>query len=358
MKSIQRIRYPPFDHSNIDPKKIPITEVVMVSNSKPPDPFRIGTDDGWLVEWKVYDEKHGNLPVIESVTTIATPPFLMRTRNGWYIDPDPLHSIARKTIAPTVAILIISLFIHAIAPAIDSLPILSIFTERSLQIGPLDYPLLLFFTFPIFLIPIILRMIANMRDIKRQNYFISKPLEDPIIDFTINDQSIEINAVKMPVGVKGEFVTLQVGVAIPERSVLLETSKRKENGQPPPGMSTPLTDRRITTAEEHGTGVGESTPLPVEYSRILLLEPLRVRKKGPKSKLSEQYPIQVMGPEERWPGTVYSSLIALHWELMINAKRNNSRMTWVKPIIMPSGEEPVNIDFLPVGSARIEDSDE
>ena len=357
MESIQRVRYPPFDHSNIDPQKIPITEVIIRSNSKAPPPFKIGSDEGWLVEWKTKEGDYTNFPVIDSVTTVATPPFLMRTRNGWYIDPDPLHSMARKTITPTVGILIISLFVHAIAPAIDSMPILSIFTERSLQVGPLDYPLLLFFTFPIFLIPIILRMIANMRDIRRQNDFIANPLNDPSVEYSIKDQAVEIYSIVMPDGVKANHVTLQVGVAIPERSVLLETAKRSDNSQPPPGMSTPLSVRRITTAEEHGTGVGESTPLPVEYSRVLLLEPLRVREKGITSKITNEYPIEVTGPEKRWPGTVYSSLIALHWELIINAESKNTRFTWVKPIIMPSNGDAIEIESLPLGSARVEDND-
>ena len=97
MESVQRIRYPPFDHTNIDPGSIPITEVILESNSQPPTPFKIGTESGWLVEWRGLTEKDLNLPRIQSVTTTATLPFLMRTRNGWYIEPDPLHAVARNS---------------------------------------------------------------------------------------------------------------------------------------------------------------------------------------------------------------------------------------------------------------------
>ena len=82
MESVQRIRYPPFDHSNIDPGSIPITEVVVNSDSPPPTPFKIGSDEGWMVEWRNLQPGDEKLPRIQSVTTTATLPFLMRTRNG------------------------------------------------------------------------------------------------------------------------------------------------------------------------------------------------------------------------------------------------------------------------------------
>ena len=72
-----------------------MTEVVVSSSSPPPTQFRIGTEDGWLVEWRDLSADDEDLPHIDSVTTTATLPFLMRTRNGWYIDPDPLHGMAR-----------------------------------------------------------------------------------------------------------------------------------------------------------------------------------------------------------------------------------------------------------------------
>ena len=162
MESVQRIRYPPFDHANIDPNSLPITEVLLESDSPPPTPFRIGSESGWFVEWRGVTENDNNLPRIQSVTTTATLPFLMRTRNGWYIEPDPLHALARKLIAPTVILLIFSLFLHAIAPALDNTPVLSWITQGSYQIGPLDYPKLLFLTFPIFVLPIIIRIYANL----------------------------------------------------------------------------------------------------------------------------------------------------------------------------------------------------
>ncbi len=357
MESVQRIRYPPFDHSNIDPVSIPITEVIVSSDSPPPTPFRIGTDDGWMVEWRALQSEDTNLPRIQSVTTTATLPFLMKTRNGWYIEPDPLHALARRLIAPTVVLLILSLFLHAIAPAVSDVPFLSWLTEGSYKIGPLDYPKLLFITFPIFVLPIIVRIIANSRDIARQNAYIANPLADPEIRLTVGEGSVEILNCEMPEGVTHTHSRLQAGVAIPERKTMLNAANRPEGGQPPPGMSTPLPEKRIISGEEHGTGVGESTPLPVEHARVLLLEPLRVRSRGPDVQASPDYPYRIDGPSDRWPGSIYSSVIALHWEIHIHAEWNGIRLRWVKPIIMSQTDDPVVIDKLPLRGARSEESD-
>lgn len=310
-----------------------------------------------MVEWRNLAAGDESLPVIQSVATTATLPFLMRTRNGWYLEPDPLHAMARRLIAPTVVLLILSLFLHAIAPALSDIPILSWLTTGSYKIGPLDYPKLLFVTFPIFVLPIIIRMVANSRDMGRQNLYIANPIADPEITFNIGDGFVEISRCEMPEGVVHTDTTLQVGVAIPERKTMLSALNRPEGGQPPPGMSTPLPEKRITSGEEHGTGVGESIPLPVEHARVLLLEPLRVRDRGNAVAASEPYPQMIHGPSDRWPGSIYSSVIALHWELQIRANWNGTRMCWVKPIIMSQTSEPIAIDELPLAGARSEDDD-
>ena len=246
MESVQRIRYPPFDHANIDPDSLPITQVIVESNSPPPTPFKIGSESGWLVEWRGLTEDDNNLPRIQSITTTATLPFLMRTRNGWYIEPDPLHAVARKLIAPTVMLLIFSLFLHAIAPALEEIPILSWLTQGTYQIGPLDYPKLLFITFPIFVLPILIRIYANSRDINRQNTYINTPLKEPSISLNIGDGWVEITDLKLPDNVQYLGARIQAGVAIPERKTMLQSANRTEGKQPPPGMSTALPEKRLT----------------------------------------------------------------------------------------------------------------
>ena len=104
-------------------------------------------------------------------------------------------------------------------------------------------------------------------------------------------------------------------------------------------------------------GVGESTPLAVDYSRILLLEPMRVRSRGA-LETSNELPIRLNGPEERWPGTIYSSVIALHWEIHLHVLWQGMRLRWVSPIIMPQTDNKILIDNLPLRAARSEDSKE
>ena len=355
MESVQRIRYPPFDHTNVDPNSLPITEVIVESNSQPPTPFKIGSESGWLVEWRKLTEEDANLLRIQSVTTTATLPFLMRTRNGWYIEPDPLHAFARKLIVPTVMLLIFSLFLHAIAPALSEIPILSWLTQGTYQIGPLDYPKLLFITFPIFVLPILIRIYANSRDIYRQNTYINAPLEDPNIALNIGDGWVEISEMKLPDSVQYVGARIQAGVAVPERKTMLQSANRPEGNQGPPGMSTALPEKRLTGGEEHGTAVGESTPLAVDYTRILLLEPMRVRARGD-LETSKICPIKLNGPGERWPGTIYSSVIALHWEIHLHATWQGMRLRWVNPIIMPPSDAEITIKKLPLRAARSEES--
>ena len=48
-RSVQRVRYPPFDHENSDPVEIPLVEVLLESENPPPPNLRIGNDSSWIV---------------------------------------------------------------------------------------------------------------------------------------------------------------------------------------------------------------------------------------------------------------------------------------------------------------------
>ena len=89
-------------------------------------------------------------------------------------------------------------------------------------------------------------------------------------------------------------------------------------------------------------------PLICFFYRIdaIYFDPLRVRALGPYVPSDAEYPIRLEGPEESWPGTIYSSLIAFHWEIHVHAEWNGTSVRWVKPVIMPQTDEPVIIDEL------------
>ena len=340
----------------MDPRAAPLIEVVLESENQPPPSFKIGPDDDWMVEWRGCKSDDHEMPVITCEVSHEPFPFLMRTRNGWYIEPDPLHKMARRLIRPTVMLLIIALIAHSMEPGLVSLGLISESFAGSYRIGPLDYPKLLLVAFPIFMIPIVFRMIANLRDIGRQNAYIASPIESPRIDLTVSGSEVRASRITMPVDMMPVRGRLQVGIAVPERSKVLESLQRSEGEQPSPGMSTKLPERRITSGEELGTGVGEATPMPVAHPRVLLLEPMRVHDPGDWVDLSEGVSeVLFKGPANQWPGSVYSALIAVHWEIVIEAIRDDgTKMKWVNQVIIPPRTGLEYIPKLPVRSGRTE----
>ena len=98
--------------------------------------------------------REAELLELECDITDSPPRFLTDTRVGWFIRPDRLHNISRKLIIPTVSLLILSLFVHAIEPGLVEQGIIGETIAGSISIGPLDYPRLLFYTFPLFILPL------------------------------------------------------------------------------------------------------------------------------------------------------------------------------------------------------------
>ena len=146
---------------------------------------------------------------------------------------------------------------------------------------------------------------------------------------------------------------------MPERSSVLATLDRYEGGQPAPGMSTRLPEKRLASGDETGTGVGESIPMQLSSKRSVILEPLRIMERGVWTRATDsitQYTMKM--PSDQWPGTVYSSLVAIHWEVVLEfLESNGRRIYWVYPIIMPQSKMPTEILTAPVISGRAELSD-
>ena len=372
----------------MDPSQVPALEVVVESNHRAIPKFKIGANDDWFIEWKEFSDEYGHLPVIECQINESPPDFIDRTRRGWYIIPDPLHSVSRRLIAPTVILLMISLFVHAIEPGLVALGIVSKSFAGSFKFGPLYYPKLLFISFPVFLLPLVFRMIANMRDLRRQRTLLSNPPPDLQICTEVSMSGVTITALPiMPESIGLGRARIQVGIAVPERETLIRALERKEGGQPAPGMSTKLPEKRINIGDEIGTGVGEATPMQVANSRVMMLEPLRASEYGEWSEFTQelfQAPIhgkngQIIGwslelPKSQWPGSIYSPLIAVHWELVFECKAWRGKgeqgigtsksgdelwtdIMWVQPITMENTGNQIVSESLPVRSGRIEISD-
>jgi hypothetical protein len=123
--------------------------------------------------------------------------------------------------------------------------------------------------------------------------------------------------------------------------------------------------------------------MQVANSRVMMLEPLRASEYGKWSEFSQEYfqtekqgengqvtgwPLEL--PKSQWPGSIYSPLIAVHWELVFECrawpdggqgdgtiKTGNSsgaNIVWVQPLIMENAGNQIFTESLPVRSGRIE----
>ncbi len=337
----------------MDPSAVPIAEVIVHTNDMHVSEFIIGNDDDWIVEWRTSTAEDDAIINIDSDIGTDVPKFISRSRYGWYINPDPLHNISRSLIRPTVALLIISLFIHSIEPGLVEQGIIDATIAGSISIGPLDYPRLLFFTFPIFLLPLLFRTIANFRDMARQSNINTNPYEYPDIDIQVNREGATALFKSIPNGVTLTRGRIQVGVPVPERNTVLSSLGRNESGQPSPGMSTMLPDRRVATGDDVGIGVGESTPMQLSSRRSVILEPMRIMDTG--GWTNESGDTMKLSLPTNWPGTIYTSLIAIHWEAIFEFHDQDGMVIkWVTPLFMPQSVDKSRIDVAPVRSGRAE----
>jgi len=358
-RSLQRIRYPPFELGQMEPSAVPISEVEVEVDDDMLTNFRIGSEESWFVEWTDCNSNDPPRKKFECEISHEPPIFLTRTRMGWFINPDPLHNISRRLIMPTVLLLIVSLFIHAIEPGLVDLRIISSAIAGSVSIGPLEYPRLLFYTFPLFLLPLIFRTIANFRDMARQSTIYKNPYQEPT--FTIDEDRggplVTIHGYDSDISLIR--ARIQVGVASPERSTVLFSLGRSQFGQPSPGMSTVLSEKRVSPGDEVGLGVGESTPMQSTTKKSVILEPFRIMGRSKwVSDIEVGSPCKLCMPDENWPGSIYSSLIAIHWEVIFEFEQDDGRrIAWVSPIIVPQSNVVTDIPMAPVISGRAELTD-
>lgn len=355
-RTLQRIRYPPFELGNMEPRNVPISEIVVDVNDDSLRNFKIGTDDGWFVEWVDCSDEDATKFHLECEIRDTAPSFLTSSRKGWFVDPDPLHNISRRLIKPTVVLLIVSLFVHAIEPGLVEYGIIGTIIAGSVTLGPLEYPRLLFYTFPLFLLPLLFRTIANFRDISRQSSIYRTPFQDPKFSIHTDRDTSEVTIEEIDTGISLSRARIQVGVPTPERSALLASLGRNDRGQPSPGMSTKLPEKRVSPGDEVGAGVGESTPMQSTSKKSVILEPLRIMSHGPwATDIDVGSPFKLALPRGQWPGSVYSSLIAIHWEIIIEFVGSDGRkIKWVAPVFMPNSKLDTVIEVAPVISGRAE----
>ena len=348
----ERVKYPPFESYRFKPELLPtavrkteINDNISKSEAydtirKMPPPFRIGKKSSWLVERRYtfndetlkLDEQHAQ----EMLEAVPEDSIVDRQRNGWYLTPNVIHKQARKIMNFSVTILLFALTYLFLEPLISTWGIPSVGTGR-VRFGLLDYPLLAVVVVPILFVPIFMRVGANFSDLIKQRKFLKSQPKTPIIDFYSDTTSggelvVTIDFPETKEDWEKISVLWRVGVLPPSRAAIMESLGRKENTQPAPGLTTELPHHWSVDLDD-GTGGGEDSPMQtMDIKGGLFLKPMRIMQQSKivdvtKSKTT------IPAPIGNWPGTIFSPLIRIHWEMVIVIERRNlPELLWVQPL--------------------------
>ena len=348
----ERVKYPPFESYRFKPELLPIavkkTEIITNVSAKEayerirnmPPPFRIGSKSTWLVERRYtlddetlkLDEKHAQ----EMLESAPRDSIIDRQRNGWYLTPNVVHAQARKIMNFSVTVLLVALTYLFLEPLISTWGIPSIGTGR-VRFGLLDYPLLAVVVVPILFVPIMMRVTANFSDLVKQRRFLKSQPAVPKIDFHSDTTSGGelVATIQFPEAKdnwKSMSVLWRVGVLPPSRKALMEALGRKENTQPAPGLTTEL-PHHWTVDLDDGTGGGEDSPMQsTDVKGGLFLRPMRIMQQSEIVNVTEGK-TTIPPPKGNWPGTIFSPLIRIHWEMVVIIERENlPELLWVQPL--------------------------
>lgn len=330
IKVIQRVRFPPFGTDSWNAGELPISEVVSYEQSPSPG-FVVGDKTGWFVERIVDSEK--THPFTGDFSSIID-----KQRRGWYLIPHPIHAAARKFITFSVAILLMSLMYLAITPLLENASIPT-FGTSSLRLGLLDYPLLAVIVVPLMLTPIALRIGANLGDLMRQKAFLYNAPLSPIVEFTESKNDCPLKGkLTLPErreGWRNISISWRVGILPPSREAIFKAQRRTEKRQPPPGLSTPL-PHYWERGLDDGTGTGEDVPMQrTDLPGGIFLRPMRVMALGGRDNISEDGSFTLDSPPDIWPGSFYSELIRIHWEIVVKIRREKGGpLLWVQPLMV------------------------
>jgi hypothetical protein len=259
-----------------------------------------------------------------------------KQRNGWYLTPNVIHKQARKIMNFSVSILLIALTYLFLEPVLSYWGIPSIGTGR-VRFGLLDYPLLAVIVVPILFIPIFMRGGANFSDLIKQRRFLKSQPKPPKINFHSDTTSggelvATIDFPETKENWKSMSVLWRVGVLPPSREAIMESLGRKEHTQPAPGLTTELPHHWSVDLDD-GTGGGEDSPMQTsEIKGGLFLKPMRIMQQ---SKIVDvlEGKTTIPAPNGNWPGTIFSPLIRIHWEMIVIIERDNlPELLWVQPL--------------------------
>ena len=86
----------------------------------------------------------------------------------------------------------------------------------------------------------------------------------------------------------------------------------------------------------------------------LFLRPMRVMDFGGRQTWVTET-MELDAPPNQWPGTVSTSLIRIHWEIIIRIEREKGgSLMYVQPLTVAHPTEPARISALPTNDGRTE----
>ena len=364
---IHRVRYPPFDDKRLHADAVPISEKIIETNLSDEKiqlelpPYKIESEEGWLIERKIVDDEGNQYSRSTSCRKDerAYVQLIEKQRKGWYILPNRLHGHARQMINIAVIFLLSTLVYLFLEPLLSAMGIPS-FGTKSMQIGLLDYPILSIVVVPILMLPIILRLIANFIDLKRQQDFFRSPISQPII--TLDSDIVSGKALSGSIQIpemmddwKSMTVHWHVGTLPPAREALIEISETSEGAQPPVGLSTAL-PHHWEAGLDDGTAGGEDSPIErKDIQGGVFLRPMRFSEEGGQSDIKDDGTFSIDPPKMLWPGTVNSPLHRVHWEFILKIKRHKKMpLLWVCPVFVEFSDEISELKDLVIKDPRTE----
>lgn len=364
---LHRVRYPPFDDERIIADAAPISEKIIHTNltdkqvMKQLPSYSIKSKGGWLLERVIQNEDGEQLQTNTDARKDERPfvQLIDQQRRGWYILPNKLHAYARNMINAAVVLLLTALVYLFLEPVLREIGIPS-FGTKSMQIGLLDYPILSIIIVPILMLPIVLRLIANFIDLKRQQDFFRNPIEQPVVEFVdsiISGKPLQ-GSIKIPEELpdwKSMTIHWQVGTLPPSRDELIAISNTSVGSQPPIGLSTPL-PHHWEAGLDDGTAGGEDAPMErQDIQGGVFLRPMRFSRQGEESKINTDGSFEINPPDQLWPGTMNSTLHRIHWEFILKIKREKQMpLLWVCPLKVEFPEAIVQLEELEINDPRTE----
>ena len=259
-----------------------------------------------------------------------------KQRTGWYLTPNVVHKQARRIMNFSVSVLLIALSYLFLEPVLASWGIPSIGTGR-VRFGLLDYPVLAVVVVPILFVPIFMRVAANFSDLLKQKRFLNSQPMEPKINFHSDTTSgedlvVNIDFPETKENWQGMSVLWRVGVLPPRRDALMESLGREQNSQPAPGLTTELPHHWSVDLDD-GTGGGEDSPMQTnDVKGGLFLKPMRIMQQSEIVELTGKK-TTIPAPIGNWPGTIFSPLIRVHWEMLVIIHRENlPELLWVQPL--------------------------